>query len=315
MPFFAKGQDSIVLPADYAPYFNWDKLNDSLTIQYQTVYPKAWKKDSTYKARQNKTFFDSVFNAPTLQKQLYPFSIKNKTILSPSLRETPPLNTKRVQSPFPIWIYWVVLLILAGVIFLKFVNLRLFALMFLSILRPKYCDEALREYDTPINMYNLMATFVSTIIYALFIWFIGKNEWTQQVHSNPSVVFILIFVVLAIFYLLRYLTIMIAAALLDAEYIYAVLLQVTVSGNMWVALVVLPILALLNTIFLDSLPQTYVANGWIILLIYLVVKQVRVFLQVASSFPHSLIYLILYLCALEIAPYLAIFKLLVNKLG
>ena len=55
-------------------------------------------------------------------------------------------------------------------IFLKFVNLRLFALMFLSILRPKYCDAALREYDTPINMYNLMATFVSTIIYALFIW-------------------------------------------------------------------------------------------------------------------------------------------------
>lgn len=314
LPFFAKGQDSIVLPTDYTPLFNWDELNDSLTLEYQTLYPKSWAKDSAFKARENSIFFDSIFDSTALRKRLKPFSIKDKTIQSPSLSETPQ-NARVRNEPFPIWIYWVVLLVLVGVIFLKFVNLRLFTLMFLSIINPKYCDEALREHDTPINMYNLMATVVCAIIYALFIWFIAKAELLEQVHSSPSVVFILTFVALAIFYLVRYLTIMIAAALLDAEYIYGVLLQVTVSGNMWMAMILLPALALINTIFFDDSLQTYVANGWIILLVYLVAKQVRVFIQVASSFPHSIIYLILYLCALEIAPYLAIFKLLVNKLG
>ncbi len=316
LPLFAKGQDSIVLPADYKPYFNWDELNDSLMLEYQTLYPKAWVKDSIYRAKQNLAFFDSVFDTTTLKKRLFGFTIDSLEKGAPSLSETPPSNINNIyKKPFPAWIYWVVLLVLVGIIFLKYVNLRLFNLMFLSVLYPKFCDEALKEHDTPINIYNLMATVVCAVIYALFIWFLAKAELTAQIHDNPNVVFVLTFVVLAIFYLIRYLSIMIAAALLDAEYTYGVLLQVTVSGNMWMAIVVLPVLALLNAVFVDDFSSSLLLYGWIILLVYLVAKQVRVFIQVASSFPHSIIYLILYLCALEIAPYLAIFKLLENKLG
>jgi hypothetical protein len=108
---------------------------------------------------------------------------------------------------------------------------------------------------------------------------------------------------------------MITVAVLDAEYIYGVLVQVTVSGNMWMAAAVLPALVLLNEAFFhftSPLLPVYVVGA---LLVYLVAKQVRVFIQVAGSFPHSIVYLILYLCALEIAPYLAIFKVVIKQTG
>lgn len=316
MPLFAHGQDSIVLPSDYEPYFQWDAMNDSLQLEYQTLYPIAWAKDSAYIARKNKAFFDSVFAEENIKKQLFFSGFGDSTYSQPSLTDTPPSNAGNVYSkPVPVWIYWLVLVVLIGLIFLKYVNIRLFNLMFLSILFPRYCDEALREHDTPINIYNLMATLICTIIYALFIWFVAKAQLTEQVHNNASVVFLLTFMALAIFYMLRYIAIMISAALLNAEYVYGVLVQVTVSGNMWLAIIILPVLALVSTSFFPYESQSMLITSSIILLSYLVIKQVRVFLQVVGSFPHSIIYLILYLCALEIAPYLAIYKLLINKLG
>ena len=105
---------------------------------------------------------------------------------------------------------------------------------------------------------------------------------------------------------------MLAAALLEAEYTYGVLVQVTISGNFWLAMAILPVFALINATFIQfnsPMLYFYLAGG---LLIYLIIKQIRVIVQVASGFPHSIIYLILYLCALEIAPYLAVFKAIIK---
>lgn len=316
-PCLAQGQDSIVLPKDYTPVFNWEELNDSLVLEYQTLYPKTWQKDSAFVARKNAVFVDSVFY---LQKDCtrYSFDYLNDSNFStPTLSNLPPPNNNNSYvKPVPTWVYWVVLLVLIGLIFLKYANLKLFNLVFLSLLSPNYCNETLREHDTPINLYNLVATLLCVAVYSLFTYFIGKNFFIEQIHENPSVAFLLIFIAIAVFYLLRYLAIMIVAAVLDAEYVYSVLVQITISGNMWMALIILPAIALIHTIFFQGYQLTdFLFYSWIILMLYLVIKQVRVFVQTANNFPHSIVYLILYLCALEIAPYLVIYKLLVNKLG
>lgn len=317
LPLFSKGQDSIVLPKDYTPLFNWAELNDSLSLEYQMLYPKTWKRDSTYIARANKIFVDSVFKVRRTIKKFSFDSLRLSNYVSQDLSNSPPPNQNNIYTqPVPAWVYWIVVVLLLGVIFLKYANIKLFNLLFLSLLSPSYCDETLREHDTPINIYNLVATLLCSVVYALFIFFVAKTELVGQIHNNPSVVFIIIFIAIAIFYMLRYLVIMIAAAVLDAEYVYSVLLQVTISGNMWIALLVLPVVAIINTIFFEGYKlHDVVFYVWIILMLYIVFKQVRVFIQSAKSFPHSIVYLILYLCALEIAPYMAIYKLVVNKLG
>lgn len=317
LPLFTKGQDSIVLPKEYTPVFNWAELNDSLTLEYQTLYPKTWLRDSTYIARGNKIYVDSIFKVRQSTKKFSFDSLRGSTYVSQDLSNTPPPNQNNIYTqPVPAWVYWIVVVLLLGVIFLKYANIRLFNLLFLSLLSPNHCDETLREHDTPINIYNLVATLLCAVVYALFIFFVAKTELVGQIHNSPSVVFLIIFIAIAIFYMLRYLVIMIAAAVLDAEYVYSVLLQVTVSGNMWIALLVLPVVAIINTVFFEGYKlHDIVFYAWLVLMLYIVFKQVRVFIQSAKSFPHSIVYLILYLCALEIAPYMAIYKLVVNKLG
>lgn len=318
LPLFANGQqDSITLPADYTPVFNWAELNDSLTLEYQMLYPKTWQRDSTYIARKNLIFVDSLFKVRKTIKRFSFDSIRGSNYVSQDLSNTPPSNKKNIyKKPVPVWVYWIVVLLLLGIIFLKYANIRLFNLLFLSLLSPSYCDETLREHDTPINLYNLVATLLCTLVYSLFIFFVAKAELVGHIHNNPSVVFLIIFIAIAIFYMLRYLVIMIAAAVLDAEYVYSVLLQVTIAGNMWIALLVLPAVAVIDTVFFEGYKlQDILFYTWLILMFYIVIKQVRVFIQSAKSFPHSIVYLILYLCALEIAPYMVIYKLLVNKLG
>lgn len=316
LPFVGQGQDSIVFSADYQPKYDWNNLPDTVLLEYQALYPEQWTKDSLFYTRQNKQFIDSVLNDSVLNRLLYYGNFSDSTIQRASLTDTPLPNTGNVrQRPVPVWLFWVVLVILVGLVFLKFANIRFFNLLFLSFINPKYCDEALREHDTPVNIYNLMATLVCALIYAIFIWFVSKNVDQLQLHSSSWVSFMLLFLALAVFYMVRYISIMLAAAVLEAEYVYGVLVQTTVSGNMWLAILVLPVLTLINAAFVGfSSPflPLYVSLG---LLIYLIMKQVRVFIQVYSSFPHSIVYLILYLCALEIAPYLAVFKIVIEQTG
>ncbi|MDL5048939.1 DUF4271 domain-containing protein [Oscillatoria amoena NRMC-F 0135] len=314
-PTFSSGQDTLRLPEGYKPYYDWESLPDSLVLEYQALYPERWSKDSLYYVLDNQRFLDSVMGDSMLKDRMF-FGRFDTTVVLQTYSNYPPADAGvLMKKPIPQWIFWIVLLVLLGLVFLKYANLRLFNLLFLSFASPKYCDEALREHDTPVNIYNLAATLICALIYALFIWFtVIKTGWLN-IHNNPTVSFLLVFVAISVFYLLRYTFIMFAAAILEAEYTYGVLVQVTVSGNMWLAIILMPLMGLLNAAFIhfnSNSPQLYVAA---MLLIFLILKQVRVIIQAAPSFPHSIIYLILYLCALEIAPYLAIFKVVLKQTG
>jgi Domain of unknown function (DUF4271) len=245
---------------------------------------------------------------------LFFWQFKDTSYKEKSLRDAPLFNTNSLRAPpAPKWVYAIVLLILCSLVFLKYANLRYFSLLFLSILNPKYCDEALREHDTPVNIFNLMATLLCALAYSIVFCFLAKQANLIQELSSGT--FLFIFLAIAMFFLVRFISIMLAAAILETEYTYGVLVQTTVSGNMWLALIVLPVLAFMQSaisIFSISLVPFYLALAS---LVYLFAKQVRVFVQIAPSFPHSIVYLILYLCALEIAPYLAIFKLILQKTG
>lgn len=316
LPLLGQAQDSIVFKPDYKPMVDWTTLPDTVALEYQALYPERWAKDSLFYTLQNKRFIDSVLNDSVLNNILYYGHFSDTAVHKAALSDTPLPNASSIRNkPIPSWLFWIVLLVLVAIVFLKFANIRFFNLLFLSFINPKYCDEALREHDTPINIYNLMATLVCALIYTVFIWFVSKSFGLFQLNNSSWVSFMLIFLALAVFYMVRYIAIMLAAAVLEAEYTYGVLIQVTVSGNMWVAIFVLPILTLINSAFVGySSPflPLYVSLG---LLIYLIMKQIRVFIQVYNSFPHSIIYLILYLCALEIAPYLAVFKLVIEQTG
>lgn len=313
LPFFANAQDSTLLPADYQPYYQIHELSDSALEAIKLKYPDRWRNDSTWFALQNKLFFDSITN-DTFIKRLLPMPDFSDTSLI-RMDKTAPLPGRPLPGHVPTWLYIAALLAVSLVALMKFLNVRQFGTLFKAFFSPRYCDEALREYESPVNMYNLSATLMCMLIYSVFLWYWAVKPGWVQVHSNMFVSFMLVFMALALFYLLRYLFIMLGAAALDAEYTYAVLVQVTVSGNMWVGLIVLPVLTMLNAAFFQfSTPMlpAFVSAG---LLIFLIAKQVRVFIQVVKTFPHSIFYLILYLCALEIAPYLVIFKLLLPKTG
>lgn len=316
LPLLGQTQDSIVFKPDYTPMVDWNSLPDTVALEYQVLYPERWAKDSLFYTLQNKRFIDSVLNDSVLNHILYYGNFSDTALHKAALSDTPPSNAANIRKrPVPVWLLWIVLVVLVAVVFLKFANIRFFNLLFLSFVNPKYCDEALREHDTPINIYNLMATLVCALVYTVFIWFVSRNFVQLQLSGSSWVSFMLIFLALAVFYMVRYIAIMLAAAVLEAEYTYGVLVQVTVSGNMWMAILILPVLTLINSAFVGySSPfmPLYVSLG---LLIYLIMKQIRVFIQVYNSFPHSIIYLILYLCALEIAPYLAVFKLVIEQTG
>lgn len=305
--------DTTTPKANYKPYYDWTNLSDSLYTAYKLWYPNKWQKDSTFFANETKKFVDSFLYGSYLKQQLYYPRYIDTVYKGSGLTENPlPNDAQTITKPIPFWIFIMVLLVLVGILFLKYSNYKLFNLLFLSFFSAKSCDEALREQDTQINLYNLAATLICTLVYSIFIWFMAVKPGWLFLHSNQLVTFLLIFTALSVFYLLRFLFIMLVAALLEAENAYGVLVQVTVSGNMWLALGLFPLGVLLSTTFSQfSTPMLpfYLAGG---LLIYLIIKQIRVIIQVASGFPHSIIYLILYLCALEIAPYLVVFKAIIK---
>lgn len=298
---------------NYKPYYNWNELPDSLYQQYKAKYPLKWQKDSAYYAYENKKFFDTLLLGDYLKQQLFYPNFKDSVVQLGHLTDNPlPNDAHIIKKPVPLWVFFMVLIVLVGVLFLKYTNFKLFRLLFLSFMQPKSCDEALQEQDTPINIYNLAATLLCTLVFSIIIWFVAVKPGWLFLHNNQLVTFLLIFTAISVFYLVRFLFIMLAAALLEAEYTYGVLVQVTVSGNVWLAMAIFPVFALVNTTFVhfkSPMFTFYLAGG---LLIYLIIKQVRVIIQVAGAFPHSIIYLILYLCALEIAPYLAVFKAIIK---
>jgi hypothetical protein len=190
-PLFAVAQDSIVLPPGYQPYYNWSELPDTLVIELQENYPERWQKDSLYYAQYNKKFADSLLSDSMLKPLLFYVQMQDTTLLQQTLTNNPPAASIPHYKQAPLWVAWAALLVLLGILFLKFSNIRLFNFMFLSFLFPKYCDEALREHDTPVNIYNLMASITCALSYSIFVWLLWVKTGALQIHSSQLVSFLM----------------------------------------------------------------------------------------------------------------------------
>ncbi|HYG15769.1 MAG TPA: hypothetical protein VEC12_08455, partial [Bacteroidia bacterium] len=232
LPFIINAQDSTLLPANYEPYYQIHDLSDSALDAIKLKYPERWKTDSTYFALKSKLFFDSITNDSYIRRLLPMPDFSDTSLIR--IDKTAPLPSRPLAGQVPLWLYVAALLAIGLVALMKFLNVRQFGIVFKAFFSPRYCDEALREYESPVNMYNLSATLMCMLVYSVFLWYWAVKPGWVLVHNNMFVSFMLVFMALALFYLLRYLFIMLGAAALDAEYTYSVLVQVTVSGNMWV---------------------------------------------------------------------------------
>lgn len=174
------------------------------------------------------------------------------------------------------------------------------------IINDKYLLKTSKEvkFEHP---FNLLLFSVQLLSVSLFIYII-----LQQLQPNTSLkpvfVYVRIFLLYGVFVGVKYFIEKIIGVLFNGEHILSVYHYYKLTYRNYLSILLIPI----NALFI----YTFVPGGWIIFTLVVVlivintITLIHTFKQHEKLIINNLFYFILYLCALEIAPYFILYKVL-----
>ena len=207
------------------------------------------------------------------------------------------------------WRYAVLLVLMTGVGLVRLTSPGGIVTYFRSFLKPKLLQEVLEDQDSEISSFSLLISFITSLMYALpaqwLLW-----QFRGGMTDYPLGDFLLLSLLIFLFILVRFVLSSTVGRIFEARYFVATTIYTSVFLNFFLAIVA-------NLAFL-----MFLLNAWpleknqtltVLLLSVMIVggmKIIRSLTHAASHFTYPWFYLILYLCALEVGPWLWVHILL-----
>lgn len=217
------------------------------------------------------------------------------------------LEERMVFSPDWVTILFLIVVLLLAAIKYNF-NDRLSAMMSL-IYSEKYFTEYAKTKPVLFNGYNILFFFVFFITFSLLIYY-GLNAFLNPVFLIDLTYFGKILLGLFIFLIFRIATGALLSIVFEVKEDYMLFSLVKISNLYFISIFTLPILLLVayaNTKYYKILIGLAIGFALILFL----VRYFRALQNDRINFT-SIFYLFLYLCALEIAPFILVYKLIVS---
>jgi hypothetical protein len=267
-----------------------------------------------YSVRQKNgnTLLDSIANDSILKRIFKPYLfIQNKYVEKIRFKRDLP-NAKEIvmrpEAPAP-WKFWVVMFIVLYISLIRIFNPINFKTFLLSVFNLKLSERIWEEQRSAFTFIFLQMFAIYIFIASLFISFQLELK-ALDFMDNRLWQFAVISGLLTLIYFGKFLMHAILGYLLKMNKLAIGFVSNTITVNNFNALVIFPLIIFMNYHY-DELWSVVLSQS-IVSLFFISVgyRIIRIFMLSASFFSFPVIYLILYLCSLEILPWLIIIKYL-----
>lgn len=293
------------LPDSFSFALDSNAVNDSLAA------------DSLYKPYfRTRTFglLDSLRADSSLRAIVKPYQFITSSFIPKShyRRNLPTVKEIKVRAEANApWKFWVIIFIFAYIAFVRILNPNNFRVFMLSVFNLKLSDKIWEEQRSVFGVVILQLFAIYLFIAAIFI----NNQLEVRnilFVSGYFLQFVLVFALLMGIYLLKFLLHTLLGLLLKMKKLGIGFVSNTISINNFLSLVIFPLIIFTvyyhNALWSSVLAQTVVA----VFFISIIYRVVRITLLSNRFFSFPRIYLFIYLCALEVMPWLVIVNYLKN---
>jgi hypothetical protein len=253
----------------------------------------------------NDTIINAIFRPYVMIKNAYiqkTFSELRRNI--PTVKEIHPRNKRDKQ-----WMFWVIVFILLYISFIRISTPNSFKTFLQSVFNLKLSEKIWDDQKSFFSFVYLQLFAIYLFIAALFICYFLQLRNIHYIQGQVLQYFT-IFSILVLIYLLKFLLHGFLGLLLKMKNLAIGFVSNTISVNNFIALTVFPLLVFLiynnHKVLQLILTQSIIA----IFFISVVYRIVRMTLLRNHYFSFPIIYLFIYLCALEILPWFILIKFL-----
>lgn len=235
-------------------------------------------------------------------------AITNQIVVNESYSQRDVPSVKEIKyrtSNDPEWIFWVIISILSYIAGVRTFNQKNFKASLNSVFSMKFSFRLLEEKGVIFNYITLQLFTIFVLIAALFTHQMLIKTGHPFLDGDVWMYLSITAFILGI-YVLKFLLHIVWGWLLQLNKLGITLISNTVTTSNFIALVIFPVLIiliyidnpLLETIFIRTIAATF--------LLSVLYRVVRAIILQGSYFRYPIVYLILYLCILEISPWLII---------
>ncbi|AOW21028.1 DUF4271 domain-containing protein [Urechidicola croceus] len=210
-----------------------------------------------------------------------------------------------LQNDWITFVFLIIFILLGVVKFIFKDRLNDLILLFVS---KKYFLNFGKEKKPVISRFNFILFIVQTLVLTLLFFSYLEFYQPKLLLNNNFELFVQIFVGLIIFFAIRYVIGFVLGRLFEVNQLHEEITFAKVSYLFSISIIILPLV--LFVFFMKNYNLFIFQLTLLVLLILLIFRYLFIFRNNKKRVISKLFYFILYLCALEIAPMLLIFKLI-----
>lgn len=208
------------------------------------------------------------------------------------------------------WITVVLMLVLISITVIKLAYNERFIKLFSLLYSEKYYTNYLKTKPLIFNRFHLFFFFVILFNVSLLLLFFGFKVYNPSKISGDFNFFIQIIVIVILYFSLRYLVGSLLAFIFGISEYQKYLTLLKISNLSLICILCFPLLILIT--YSSSFFHKFLINfSTIAVLITLLIRYFVVVKKIRKNF-NIFFYLILYICALEIAPIIVVYKMFVD---
>ena len=207
------------------------------------------------------------------------------------------------------WITIIFLLILTIITVLKYNYSERFTKLFSLIYSDKYYTDYVKTNPLVLNKFHFLFLFVIFINISMLIYF-GFQVLDPSFFDNNFYSFIQILAVVVSYIILRFIIGFLLSEIFDLNDQQKQLTFLKLSNLSLLSLLIFPLLIFLN-FSVGFYHNTMISISSVLVLILFLIHYYKLLKKDKMNF-NNLFYLFLYLCALEIAPLIVIYKMFVD---
>ncbi len=207
------------------------------------------------------------------------------------------------------WITIVLMLVLILITLLKIIHNERFLKLFSLMYSEKYYTEYSKTNPLLLNNFHIISFFIVIFNISLLILY-SFNEFSLVEIGNKLLFFTQINLLVIGYFLIRYFVGFILAYLFDIDDKQKHVTFLKISNLILISILFYPLLILINY-SVGSFHKFIITLGVIGVIILFFLRYFNLLKKDKINF-NSLFYLFLYLCALEIAPFIVIYKTFVD---
>lgn len=211
------------------------------------------------------------------------------------------------------WKFWLMVLMVILIIAARLTNIKIFDKLLFAAYQTNNIAINTSVRESAIIVINLLLYLVFSTAISLFAVIYLENKQFIAIELNLHS-FVKIFAYIHVVYIAKYLIIKLVSAIVKLEDMARILIVNTITVNNLTGIIIIPILLIYSYSKGMQIKDISLIAAGIIIISSVVFRLVKNFISAIGLQRYPIIYIIIYLCGLEIIPWFIIFKLLIKHL-